>query len=72
MPRNDTDRQDESQEQDDSLDQDGDLEGMAVEVNSNQIHNEAIPASHDDEKSSSRWCRTRSIRTGRPPASSDP
>jgi hypothetical protein len=44
MPRNGTDHQD------DGPDQDGDLEGMAVEVNSNQIRNEAIPASHHDEK----------------------
>lgn len=30
--------------------QDAELEGMAVEANSNQIRNEAIPASHHDEK----------------------
>jgi hypothetical protein len=30
--------------------QDGELEGMAVEVGSNQIRHEAIPASHHDEK----------------------
>jgi hypothetical protein len=30
--------------------QDAELEGMAVEVSSNQIRNEAIPASHHDEK----------------------
>lgn len=44
MPRNGTDGQDEGQEQD------GELEGMAVQVHSNQIRNEAIPASHDEEK----------------------
>jgi hypothetical protein len=30
--------------------QDGDLEGMAIDVSSNQIRNEAIPASHHEEK----------------------
>jgi hypothetical protein len=56
MPRNGTDRQDEGQKQDDGLEQgdgselDGELEGMAVEVSSNQIRNEDIPASHHEEK----------------------
>jgi hypothetical protein len=45
MPHNGTDsEQDEGQEQDENL------EGMAVEVNSNQIRHEAIPASHHDDK----------------------
>lgn len=43
MTHNSTDRpQDE--------DQDQDLAGMAVEVNSNQVRHEDIPASHHDEK----------------------
>lgn len=29
---------------------DGDLEGMAVDVSSNQIRNEDIPASHHEDK----------------------
>jgi hypothetical protein len=45
MPGNGTER-----EQDEGREQDGDLEGMAVEVHSNQIRNEAIPASHHEEK----------------------
>jgi hypothetical protein len=50
MPDNGTDRQDEGQKQNDGTELGGELEGMAVEVSSNQIRNEDIPASHDEEK----------------------
>jgi hypothetical protein len=36
--------------QDGQQGQEGDLEGMAVEVSSNQVRDEAIPASHHEEK----------------------
>ena len=51
MSGNNADRQqNEDPEQQGTQEQDVDLEGMAVEVNSNQIRNEAIPASHHEEK----------------------
>jgi hypothetical protein len=50
MPDNGTDRQDEGQKQNNGLEQGGELEGMAVEVSSNQIRHEDIPASHSEEK----------------------